>query len=311
MSATALMDAPPSVGSGRWLDDGAGSRLDRLPRLSDALADVARALTENFCAIFPTPAEVTFHTLETSRVDRLLDRRGGKPVFAIARAAGWNTAVALQFDQLFVAVAVHALFGGDEEEFEFPERTSLTALESRIASLVIDQAVDAMTKGFAPTMPSTFVLEPMKPKADTLPLGRGPVNMLVATFMLHAVGQPVELDIVIPEAALAPFMDQLAIPPESDVSPDPGWSEKLEAEISRACLGIEASLLLPPMTLGQIATLEVGQVLNFEVGANTEVKLSCETNALFRCDLGQTNGCYSLKLTTALASIDPSSHKDP
>ncbi len=309
MPASALLDAPAGAGSGHWLDDGAPSRLDRLPRLNDALVDVARAMTENFSAMMPSPAEVTFHALETTRVDRLLDRRGGKPVFAIAQAREWNTPVALQFDQLFMAVVVHGLFGGAEDDFEFPERSSLTALENRVAGLVAEQVVDALTRGFADAMPSAFLMEPIKPKPDTAPLGKGPALLLVATFLLHAVGQPVELDIVIPQGALDPFTDLLARSAEKAPALDPSWSEKLEAEISRARMALEARLALPAMTLGDIAALRPGQVIEFDRGAAGEVKLASAGTTLFRCDLGQSGGCYSVKITEALAPPDPSSHK--
>lgn len=310
MEAADVLDAPPAVGPSRWLDDGAVSKLDRLPRLAEALVDVAKALTDNFCAIMPSPAEVTFHALETTRVDRLLERRGGKPVFAIVQATEWKTPVALQFDQLFVAVVVHALFGGDEDEFEFPERPSLTPLETRIGTLALEQIVNALSKGFAGTMPSLFHLEPIRPKADPSPLGKGSAPMLVATFVLHAAGQPVELDFVIPQGALDPFTDHLAQSNDPPPAADPSWSEKLEAEINRARVTLDARLTLPPMTLGEIAALRPGHVLEFELGSAGNVKLACGETDLFRCELGQSEGCYSLRLTEALEPIDPSSHKD-
>lgn len=310
MPASALMDVAAGAGSGHWLDEGASSRLDRLPRLNDALVDVARAMTENFSAMMPSPAEVMFHALETSRVDRLLDRRGGRPVFAIAQAPDWHTPMALQFDQLFVAVVVHGLFGGAEDDFEFPERSSLTGLEQRIAGLIAEQVVDGLAKGFAEAMPTAFLLEPIKPKPDTAPLGKGPAPVLVATFVLHAVGQPVELDVIIPQAALDPFTDVLAQSAEKAPTLDPSWSEKLEAEISRAGMTLNARLALPPMTLGEIASLQPGQIVEFGGGSANAVKLACGGTDLFRCDLGQSGGCYSLKIAEALEPLDPSSHKD-
>jgi flagellar motor switch protein FliM len=49
-------------------------------------------------------------------------------------------------------------------------------------------------------------------------------------------------------------------------------------------------------TLADIAGLRAGQLLILQANAKTKVKLECNAEPLFSCDLGQAEGCYTLRI---------------
>ena len=303
----------PMDGSGRdhaWFEGGGGSRLDRQPLFGDAMDRTARALAENLCALSASPVEVSFRGVETGMVDGLAERHGSASTLLILQAPAWHTAVALQFGRAFVSTVVEALFGGAGDDQDTGQRDFPSPVDARIAAAVADQVVAALTTGFAEILPTAFLPEPMRPKPDPLALGKPMSPVLIATLLVKALDRPVELDVIVPQAALNAFGDRLASAPvKRAVAPDARWAKQLEAEVGRAAMRLKASLDLPPMNLGEIAALRPGQVLSLALAAGDNVKLSCEGGDLFRCALGQSSGRYTLRIDEPIAPASPSPRK--
>lgn len=283
---------PPS----RWFDRGAPSLSDRLPLFGEAMAAVAAAWTDGFGALTATPATFAFAGLAEARVSALPARRGSEPVFAQIEAPGWGAGVGLQFDRAFVSTVVEALFGGDEADEDAPAGR-LTPVETRIAEVAAMQACDALEAGFAEALPSRFRLGRVQPKPDLAFLGRPNAAVVMATLRLSTLGRTAEIDLLVARAALDAFAERLAVLPDDEPpSADPLWSGKLEGEVSRAPMSLSAVVDLPPMTLGALAGLRVGQVIPLPRDAASGVRLVCGGRDLFRCDLGQSAGLYTVRI---------------
>ena len=299
------------VGPRRWFDKGAGTELDRFPLLGDAMVKVARALTEGFGGLSTAACEASFKGVAGSRVETLPSRRGRAAVLAIVQAPGWNTSIGVHFDQAFVSTVVEAFFGGAGEDDEMPERDWLSAVESSIANVVAEQVAEAMTAGFAEILPSSFEPEPIRPKPDPRRLGKPAVPVVIATLVLHTMGRMAELDVVIPHAALNAFGDRLTRKAEtSRPARDTEWSERLETEVSRTTMRLQASIDLPGMTLRALAELRTGQVLVLPPAAGSKVRLRCGRDELFNCELGQSVGFYTVRVDEPAAAAASSSRKD-
>lgn len=303
VTAPALRDETGRASSPSWLEKRVGTDFERLPLLADAMIDVARCLADGLASLSATPAEVTYTGLRTRKLDA--QGFGGRgTVFALAEAPGWSTPIGLQFDHRFISAVVEACFGGGGDDAQPADRDGLSPIETSIAEAITEQVAQAITAGFAAVLPTEVVLEPIRPKPDLTLLGKPGVPILAATLVLHGIGQPAELQILIPQAALRPFRDRLAGgPDETDPVPDHQWSERLEAEVGRATMQVEASIGLPSMTLGDIARLHAGQLLALPTGARNKVLLRCGTDELFRCELGQSAGFYTVRIEDCVGQI--------
>jgi flagellar motor switch protein FliM len=310
---------PAAAGEARrWLDREAPGLAARLPLFAEAMAGVAGAWTDGFCSLTATPAVFAAGPLAEARVAGLPLRRGRDPVFAVLDAPGWNTAVGLQFDRAFIASVVEALFGGGEAEAAEAAAAAadgpLTALERRIAEVVAMQAAEALEAGFAGLMPSAFRLDRVQPKPDLAFLGRPGAAVAVATLTLRTLGRTAAIDLLVARAALDGFADRLAVlPADEPENADPRWSERLEGQVSRAPMALSAVVALDPMTLGALAGLRPGQVLPLPRDAATHVRLVCEGRELFRCDLGQSTGHFTVRIDEAVggAAVAPEPRATP
>ncbi len=306
-TAAVPSSAPPERGS-RWFDRGAPTLADRMPLFAEAMGAVAAAWTDGFGALTATPAGFSFAGLAEVKVAALPLRRGRDPVFAVLNAPGWGTILGLGFDRAFVSTVVEALFGGDDEEFDETPSGPLTAVERRIAEVIAVQAGDALRAGFAAVLPSSFPFDRVQSKPDLAFLGRPNAVAVVATLKLKALGQVAEIDLLVSRAALDGFAERLAVlPADEPENTDPRWSERLEGQVSRAPMSLTALVDLPSMTLGALAGLRVGQVLTLPRDAATGVRLVCEGRDLFRCDLGQSAGLYTVRVDEA---VNPSAKPD-
>ncbi len=297
MTALSTPVALPSEAPRRWFDRGAPSLADRMPLFGEAMGLVAAAWTDGFGALTATPASFAFTGLVESRVASLPARRGREPVFAVLDAPGWGTAVALQFDRAFVSAVVEALFGGDDGDGEAAATGPLTAVERRIAEVIAVQASDALKAGFTDVLPSSFPFERVQTKPDVGFLGRPNAAVVAATLTLRTLGRAAEIDLVVARAALDGFAERLSVlPADEPENTDPRWSERLEGQVSRAPMALSAVVELDRMTLGALAALKVGQVVALPRDAAQDVRLVCEGRELFRCDLGQSGGHYTVRI---------------
>ena len=146
-------------------------------------------------------------------------------------------------------------------------------------------------------MPTAFRFLKVQSKPDLLFLGRPNAAVVVGSLRLVALGHTVGIDLLVSRASLDVFAERLAVlPADEPPCPDPRWCEQLEGEVSRALVSLEAVIELQPMTLGSIAKLEPGSVLLLPRNAANNVRLFCEGKDLFRCDLGQSSGLYTVRV---------------
>ena len=290
----------------RWFDRGAPGLAARIPLFGEAMVNVASAWTDGFGALTATPAVFMSGGLAEARVASLPLRRGRDPVFAMLDVPGWGTTVGLQFDRAFVSIVVEALFGGGDTDPDEMLTGPLTAVERRIAEVVAVQASDALKAGFADVLPSAFVFERVQQKPDLAFLGRPNATVLIATVEMRTLGQTAEIDLLVSRAALDGFADRLAVlPADEPENTDPRWSERLETQVSRAPMTLSAVVELERMTIGTLAGLRVGQLLALPPDASADVRLMCKGRELFRCDLGQSAGLYTVRIDEAVNPAVP------
>lgn len=288
----------------RWFEKPGGSPADRIPAFREALTDVARAWQNRFTGLAAAEGEISFASVAVCKVDDIASRRAPGALLASVQAPAWNTRIGITFDRLFVTATVEALFGGAGEDIEAAAASPLSPVDLQIADVVVRQVSEALALGFAKCLPSPFVPDGLLPKFDAGFLGKPTAAVVVGTLKLATLGIAVELDVLVPLAAMMVFADELAEPIEEGQSfEDPRWTQRLETEIRRASMRLEACVDLDPMPLGVIAKLAVGQLIELPKGATGKVRLQCEGDDLFRCDLGQSTGFYTLRVEEVVGTV--------
>ncbi|MCW6507355.1 FliM/FliN family flagellar motor switch protein [Lichenifustis flavocetrariae] len=302
----------PSSASSRWFEKSGGSAADKIPAFRDAMADVAKAWQDRFAALASVEGEIAVEDVTVCKVDEILDRRGTGSVLAVLQAPGWNTRIGINFDRIFVTTMVEAWFGGGGEDVADSADLPLSPVDLQIVDVVIRQLSDSLTAGFAKRLPSSFRSEGMQAKFDPSFLGKPVSTVVVGTLALATLGGRVHVDVLVPLAAMLVFAEELAEPEDDErVYGDPRWTQRLETEVSRASMYLTAYLDLHPMTLGFIAALQEGQLIELPKGAGQRIRLQCGDDDLFLCDLGQSEGFYTLRVDEVLGVVEPVPEPEP
>lgn len=302
MSDQTFSTKPASRG-GRlhWYEKDVGPGAGHRQPLNQALAGVAKAWTRQFTALSATPGEIAFKTVTTTRLDELIAARQPHTLLATLHSFAWNATVGVEVERAFLATVMEALFGGAGEDEPFVGDGPLSPVEAGIVDVIGRQAAETMTAGFADLLPTTFVYEGVYPKPDWKPLGAPDALVMRATFSLATLGRPVEVHLLLPRPAIDAIAARLADATEPSGMVDPRWTAQLEAELSQATVALHATVDLEPMTLGAIAALQSGQTLALPRDAGSRIKLLCENGELFRCELGQSDGFFTVRVETASA----------
>lgn len=271
----------------------------RMSGLTDLLASVAKVWNREFVASASCPGEVGFKGCAISTVEQVLAATGPDAVLAQLRTS-WDVPVVLRFGKSFVTAAVEALFGGSGDEIAVDERPGpLSPIEAGVADAVATQVAAALAEVVGEAAPVTILFDRLLPKADPTGFGKPQAPLLVASFTLQVLGTTAVLDMLLSQAALDLLGEDLGDLLDGTRSPphDPQWSEQLSAEVGRASVSVQAVVDALPLTLAAVAALRPGQVLAMPPGAGSRVRLTCGERDLFGCELGQSNGLLTVRVT--------------
>jgi flagellar motor switch protein FliM len=114
---------------------------------------------------------------------------------------------------------------------------------------------------------------------------------------VRILGRDCGMFILIPQSVLNSVRQDLArdLSAEMPVR-DPRWTRQIHNEIGRTEIVVRGVIEEGHFTLEDIANLEVGQVIPLQATPKTRVKLEGNSEPLFWCELGQTDGFYTLRV---------------
>ena len=306
-AATLQSDAGAS-----WLPRGPSDPALRFPVLGEVMTAVAVAWTESFSNIAATEGEVAFRGLELIRAGDVPRERPSQPIVAAMRVAAWDAVAGLVLDRAGISTILEAVFGGGQDDDAADGDRPLSPIELRLVDVFGGQAAAALTAAFRTVLPTRFEFDRTLVKPESKFLGKPPTPLIQARFEVATVRRRFAVDILLPQSAVEArsrvFVEQSSSAVPLDTA---GWTEKFTTEVSRAALAIEASVSLPPMTLGALASMQVGQVLDLPPDATTAVTLRCGPETLFRCHLGQSTGYYTVQVEDVLERDPQSPRKTP
>jgi flagellar motor switch protein FliM len=291
-----------------WLGHNAKpTALDRAPAIGEVMGEFAGIWSSRFMELAATPVEMTFRSLRISRVAQLIEERGRSPICATIRAPEWNAEVGLVLQRHALSVLVEALFGGEGDDDGENDEATLSAIERQIVQVFGRQVAETLQDGLAPHLPAKLQFDRILAKPDFGPMSKSENPVGIVTLTLAALGRAGEVDLLLPLALLDSIAEALDVEAvETPVEHDPRWSRQLGDEVGRAMTQLRAVIDMPAMSLGAILAMAPGQVLALPASASGKVKLSCGANDLFRCDLGQLAGHYTLRIEDPLSgSSDP------
>jgi len=277
--------------------DAAGLSLERLPMLHVILDRVATTCADQLRHFAASPVYFSLSNVESKRFGDILEPYESNAIAGIFHAAEWDSHVLVGFDRDFVFTMVEVLLGSDGSEPPLNEERSFSSIEMRIAQRLFDQIGKAMQTAFALVADTPFKLERTELRMDFAVIGRQNNQAVAASFLLQALNRGGEMFIVIPQSVLNPMRQSLGrILVGETTARDSKWTKQIAGEVQKTPVTLKAILEERPLTLGEIADLQVGQVLELRATPRSRAKLVGNDRDLFWCDVGQADGGIVLRV---------------
>ena len=293
--------------SGAMLEH-SGFAIERLPGLAVALdsfmAEAPKTLTELFGA---APARGAVEPPQATTLFQAIGDCAGltASIFASSEPSGRLMIILDErIDDLVVASAFGKAAGGADEAAGAGDeaKAARTAIEAALIEAFATALGKALETAFAPFGALSLGFEKLVNLSDAFALGKRDLPAVAARFSLPMTGGACEGLVLAPQTLLLPFRKALERVPEEDApTPDSRWSHRMEAEVKQTRLPVTAVLEDLPMSLGEIAGLEIGAVLPLQTAHFGAVRLECAGRGMFLCKLGQGEGRYRLELETPIA----------
>ena len=177
-----------------------------------------------------------------------------------------------------------------------------TAIEATLIAAFARALGEALEAAFAPLASIALSFERLQRLGDPFALGRRDSEAAAARFSLETNGGACECLVLLPQAFLLPFRDELAHDPDLETpAADRRWSRLMEFGVQQTRLPVTAILEEVPMSLGDIANFRVGGLLSLQCNDFNAIRLECSGRGMFTCKLGQADGHYRLEIESPIA----------
>ncbi|QXX74724.1 flagellar motor switch protein FliM [Methylovirgula sp. HY1] len=277
--------------------DTAGISVERMPMLHVIFDRMTTQCSEALRQLSSAPAYVTVNSMKTERIGNILESYDGRAAVAVLQAQSWDARVMFGLDNGLVFTLVEALFGGDGTEMPYSESRPLTNIELRFAQKMLDLVSRALQVCFSSVIETRFKFERLETRMDFAVIAPRNSFAVITRINIRMLGRSGELFIVIPQAALTPIRQNLSRDLTNEVSiPDPAWTKHIQSEVGRAEVTVRAVIEEQGFTLGDIADLQVGAILELQATSHSRVRLEGNAEPLFWCQLGQSDGKYTLRI---------------
>ncbi|MDO9441292.1 MAG: FliM/FliN family flagellar motor switch protein [Beijerinckiaceae bacterium] len=288
-----------------------GLSLDKLPLLGDLINQVATFGAERMRERCPTAILLRPRGMASDKEEKILAAFDQQLLAFILHDHEWDCRIAVVLDQDTIFTLVEALLGSDGSDEPFKEARPFSAIERGVAKSFVEVITDGLNRQLSPMSQARFELEKINQRLDFVYLGARNEDAVLTRIGIEALGRGGEMSIVFPQVAIERVRPHLAkaATAEPAKNADPRWSQEFGQRVGRAEVLVEASVVVEGFCLGDIATMVPGQVLPMGDQAQRQLALTSEGEMLARCELGQSDGYYSIRIISDHA--DDEAHGRP
>lgn len=296
MTATEQSAAPAQRKSPDPLLEQSGLAIDRMPMLGVVFDRFTVGLVEGLRLLCRTPTMFSVDGVAAGALFETLTASNGF-LGAVLHSPELDCRALVAFDRDFTDSLVQILLGAEAGDADVQPSRPLTRIETSLVQRVSDLAAKSLQSALAGIVAASFKVERQEQIVDTTLLGRRDAAVVKAKIRFQALRLSGAMTLAIPQTALQPIRQKLSRDLSSEsATDDPRWTRQMQNEVSSAAITVKGILEEIPMTLGEIAAIEVGQVLKLEGLGMGRVRLECGEHDLFWCKLNQVEGRYTLEV---------------
>jgi flagellar motor switch protein FliM len=283
----------------------AGLAIERMPGLSYALNRFIEEAQQRLASLMARASGGAIEEIRATTLFEALGECSGLTAGVYASAEP-EAQVMIALDERIDGLIVSSIFGeavGDGADKPGSEAEKpRTAIEAALLEAFARALGEALEAAFAPVARIALDFGGLATIKDQFALGRRDGEAAAARFTLGLSGGVSNGLLLLPQAFLLPFRAELAHDPEDEALPaDQRWSRLMEVGVQQTRLPVTAVLEEVPMSLGDVANLQVGGLLPLQCNDFDAIRLECSGRGMFTCKLGQADGRYRLEVESPIA----------
>jgi flagellar motor switch protein FliM len=271
--------------------------VEKMPMLGKLADDIADLTLDAFRTRLSTPMQMRRLELGIDREEALLERHGHGALAAILHDPAWDCNFAAIFQPDFVFTLVETMLGADGGDAAFADARSFSTIERALVKCFLDGFLLGINRGISPMYLLDLAFEKFDGRLEFVTLGGRGEDAAVVRYRIEAFNRHGDMYFIIPQRGLNRLVVHLSREPTAmQRRPDPQWANDFEARVTGAEIGVCAFAEVTGYRLSDIAGFRQGQLLTLPAEALHDVTLTAEGRRLFSCELGQSEGRYSLRV---------------
>ncbi len=276
---------------------GGDDAVERLPALKSIFEEMAHEFSQRLSAMVDLPTELQLSSVSSRRVEEAHTSLQNAKLSAVFYSMRLDSKIAIFVDAPFICSLTEILFGASFVEEYVDCSRAATHLEVRTTTLGLKLLASTLQHALAEIVECDFRLESIQSSVDLSTLGRRGSAFVICKCSLLVLGQSSEVILVLPRSALDPFRNQLARNPQVEGSSlDKRWAANLHDSVVQTEIELSATIERRGLTLEDIADFDIGQTIELPIAPTALIQFECQGRALFRCQLGQRDGSYTVRI---------------
>ncbi|WP_377294107.1 FliM/FliN family flagellar motor switch protein [Rhizobium sp. SG2393] len=229
--------------------------------------------------------------------DTLIADLGGGVAISDASLRNWSSDFQIACESPIIITMMEALLGADPKRIPEPRARRLSAIELDIATMVFDKIGEVLrtsanaTGGF-----ETFVGRPYNIE-ERRPTEEGVINPHAAVIrMTIGIGATLSVfSVIVPQQTL--LKTEVVVPKSVQARKGRNaWSEKLEEQVRRSSVTLEARISLESLSLDTISRLQPGDIIPFRDAQDVRVDVNANGRDLYVCEFGRAGVRYTVRV---------------
>jgi flagellar motor switch protein FliM len=249
---------------------------------------------------------VSFVNCTSGLMDDLVADLGDSVVLSNGALRNWSPNFVLGCGNGFVIALMEMMLGAAADSISQPVDRPLSDIELDLAVMVFDRIASVLrsgvnaTGGFEATMERPHNAED-RPKTEDIDQAEFGVLIRMGLQMGPVSSQ---FALVIPQRA---FLKTTVTAPKTKapaVKAQPEWTDRINDQVKRSQVTLEARIPLQSLTLGTISRLACGDVIAFQARRDVQVKVSANGHDMYSCDFGRSGERYTVRVKDNISTDD-------
>lgn len=288
----------PSVGIPALLENSQES-YQRLPVLDVVFDRYARALSTTIRNFTGENADVNIETINSVRFEDYLNSVPLPALLSIFQAVEWENYGLITIDSSLTYTMVDILLGGGRVHRPVRiEGRAFTGIEQGIVKELSKLMLQDLCAAFNPLTPTTLRFERLETNPRFASIARPAAPVIFVSLRVDLDNRTGKAEVLFPYATLEPINDLLTQMFDGESFGSDGlWEANLNNEIQSTNLQLEACFNTKPMTLGDLAALDVGQTILLDNRPDDELSIRCQGIQVMKGTIGSSNDKMAMKIS--------------